>query len=130
MNRFASTRSEKRASQPAAGLAQWSVGSIDDDGIRYGLTTHSLIASTIAIAPTIVTTQSIVTRRCGGRPSVSRSTGLRERRRGGGSGSGRGSGCAGGSGGGGGQPLYSPSVRGGSCQPCSVFGSCSLTGRS
>ena len=32
------------------GLAQWSVGSIDEDGIRYGLTTQALIASTIAIA--------------------------------------------------------------------------------
>ena len=60
MKRFASTRSEKRASQPLPGRAQCSVGSIDDDGIRYGLTTHALIASTIAIAPTIVTIQSIV----------------------------------------------------------------------
>ena len=51
MKRFASTRSEKRASQPCPGRAQCSVGSIDEDGIRYGLTTHALIASTIAIAP-------------------------------------------------------------------------------
>ena len=58
MKRFASTRSENRASQPVPGRAQWSVGSIDDDGIRYGLTIHALIASTIAIAPTIVTVQS------------------------------------------------------------------------
>jgi len=36
MNRFASTRSENLASQPAAGRAQWSVGSIDDDGITLG----------------------------------------------------------------------------------------------
>ena len=91
MKRLASTRSEKRASQPFAGCAQWSVGSIEDDGIRYGLTTHALIASTIAIAPTIVTTQSIVTRSPCGRPRVSRSTGLCEKPRGGGSGSG--SGC-------------------------------------
>ena len=62
MKRFASTRSEKRASQPDAGRAQWSVGSIDDDGIRYGFTTHALIASTIAIAPTIVTIQSMAIR--------------------------------------------------------------------
>ena len=80
MNRFASTRSEKRASQPLAGFAQCSVGSIDEDGIRYGFTTQALIASTIAIAPAIVTIQSIVTRMPCGRPCVSRSTGLRERR--------------------------------------------------
>ena len=55
MNRFASTRSEKRDMQPLPGRAQCSVGSIDDDGIRYGLTTQALIASTIAIAPRIVT---------------------------------------------------------------------------
>ena len=70
MNRFASTRSEKRASQPLPGRAQCSVGSIDDDGIRYGLTTHALIASTIAIAPTIVTIQSIVIRQPRGRLRV------------------------------------------------------------
>ena len=62
MKRFASTRSENRASQPGPGRAQWSVGSIDDDGIRYGLTTKALIASTIAIAPTIVAVQSTPTR--------------------------------------------------------------------
>ena len=88
MKRFASTRSEKRASQPFAGFAQCSVGSIDEDGIRYGFTTHALIASTIAIAPTMVTIQSIVTRRPCGRPCVRRSTGLRERCRGGGAGTG------------------------------------------
>ena len=75
MKRFASTRSEPlkkppAASQPGAGFAQCSVGSIDDDGIRYGLTTHCLSASTIAIAPTIVTSQSIVIRQPCGRPSV------------------------------------------------------------
>ena len=62
MKRFASTRSLKRASQPGAGLAQCSVGSIDDDGIRYGLTTHALSANTIRIAPAIVSTQSSTTR--------------------------------------------------------------------
>ena len=70
MNRLASTRSEKRASQPLPGRAQWSVGSIEDDGIRYGFTTQALIARTIAIAPTIVTSQSIVTRQPCGNPSV------------------------------------------------------------
>ena len=48
MKRFASTRSLKRASQPGAGFAQCSVGSIDDDGMRYGLTTHAFSAKTIS----------------------------------------------------------------------------------
>src|SRR4029078_12021353 len=78
MNRFASTRSEKRASQPDAGRAQWSVGSIEEDGMRYGLTTYALTRSTIAIATTIVTAQSTTTRTGSGRPRVSRSTGFRE----------------------------------------------------
>src|SRR3954467_6012209 len=78
MNRLARTRSEKRDSQPLPGRAQWRVGSIDEDGIRYGLTIHALIASTIAIAPTIVTTQSTATRRPRGRPAGSRSIGLRD----------------------------------------------------
>src|SRR5262249_21041012 len=72
MKRFASTRSEKRASQPLPGRAQWSVGSIDEEGIRYGLTTHALIARTIAIAPAIVTIQSIVIRQPRGRLRVAR----------------------------------------------------------
>ena len=38
--------------------------------MRYGFTTHALIASTITIAPTIVTSQSIVTRQPCGSPSV------------------------------------------------------------
>jgi hypothetical protein len=70
MNRFASTRSEKRASQPFPGRAQWSVGSIDEDGIRYGLTTYALIASTIATAPRIVTAQSMAMRHWRGKPCV------------------------------------------------------------
>src|ERR671935_1626504 len=82
MNRFASTRSESRASQPGP-PAQWSVGSIDEDGIRYGLTTQALIASTIAIAPAIVTIQSTATRHGRGSRWVSRSIGFRERRGGG-----------------------------------------------
>src|SRR5471030_2410173 len=75
-NRHASTRSENRASQPRSGRAQCNVGSIELDGIRYGFTTQVLIASTIAIAPRIVTSQSIVTRQPFGRPSVRRSTGF------------------------------------------------------
>src|SRR3989442_4411487 len=78
MNRFASTRSEKCASQPLPGRAQWSVGSIDDDGIRYGLITQALIARTIATAPTIVTTQSIAIRVPRDMCRVSRSIGLWE----------------------------------------------------
>src|ERR671937_2549353 len=78
MNRFASTRSERRASQPGP-PAQWRVGSIDEDGIRYGLTTQALIASTIAIAPAIVTIQSIVIRQPRGRLRVARVIGFRER---------------------------------------------------
>src|SRR4249920_3513293 len=58
-NRHASTRSENDASHPIPGRAQCSVGSIELDGIRYGLITHCLIASTITIAPRIVTSQSI-----------------------------------------------------------------------
>src|SRR5690242_6443438 len=62
MNRFASTRSLKCASQPSPGRAQCSVGSIEDDGILYGLTTHALRAKTMRTAPTIVKIQSSVTR--------------------------------------------------------------------
>src|SRR5436190_11182500 len=76
MNRFASTRSEKRARHPLPGFAQCSVGSIDDDGIRYGFTTHALIARTIATAPMIVTAQSIAIRQPRGIPAVRRSIGF------------------------------------------------------
>ena len=62
MNRFASTRSENRAWHPSPGLLQWSVGSIDEDGIRYGFTTQALIASTISTAPAIVRIQSTAIR--------------------------------------------------------------------
>src|SRR5712691_3596575 len=75
MKRFASTRSENLASQPGAGRAQWSVGSMDDEGMRYGFTTHALTASTIAIAPTIVTIQSTTTLTFGGSLPVTRSRG-------------------------------------------------------
>ena len=62
MKRFASTRSELLPSQYASGRAQCSVGSIDGDGIRYGLTTHALIASTIATAPAMVLVDAIARR--------------------------------------------------------------------
>src|SRR5436190_18897990 len=91
MNRFASTRSEKRAWHSDPGLAQCSVGSIDDDGIRYGFTTHALIASTIAIAPTIVTIQSMIPRHgCGTPRRISGFQPWYSSRRGGGTGSGSG----------------------------------------
>ena len=35
---------------------------MDEDGIRYGLTTQALIASTMATAPTIVRAQSTMIR--------------------------------------------------------------------
>src|SRR3954452_20643799 len=68
MNRFARTRSEKRARQPDPPVPQCSVGSIDDEGMRYGFTTHALIASTIATAPTMVTIQSMIPRHGCGTP--------------------------------------------------------------
>src|SRR5918992_4752177 len=77
MKRFASTRSDVSAWQASPGSAQWSSGSIDDDGIRYGFTTQALSARTIRIAPASVTIQSMPTRRGRGRRCVRRSTGLR-----------------------------------------------------
>src|SRR5436190_2237224 len=56
MKRFASTRSEEPPSQPNSGRAQWSVGSIEGEGIRYGLTTQALTASTTATATAVVAT--------------------------------------------------------------------------
>src|SRR4051794_12458185 len=82
MKRFARTRSDSLASQPPLGRAQCSVGSIEDDGIRYGFTTQALIASTIAIAPAIVTIQSIAIRQGLGSRVVIRLMGLRECRAG------------------------------------------------
>src|SRR5689334_1452141 len=75
MNRFARTRSLKCASHPVAGRAQCSVGSIDDDGMRYGLTTHALSASTMRIAPPIVMIQSRTTRTPCGSPGAMRPSG-------------------------------------------------------
>src|SRR5256885_755248 len=77
--RQASTRSLELPRQPTAGFAQFSVGSIDDDGMRYGLTTHSLSASTIRIAPAIVRIQSSVTRTLRGSPGKRRASGSRLR---------------------------------------------------
>ena len=62
MKRFARMRSELEASQSGSGRAQCSVGSIDGEGIRYGLITHALTPTTIAAAPTIVSVQSTTTR--------------------------------------------------------------------
>ena len=74
MKRFASTRSVARGTaQTGAGAVG---GSIDEEGMRYGFTTHALIAKTIATAPTIVTTQSIAIRHGRGRRWVRRSTGF------------------------------------------------------
>src|SRR4051795_11191578 len=98
MKRFASTRSEKRAVHSDPGLAQWSVGSIEDDGIRYGLTIHALIARTIAMAPAIVTIQSMIVRQGWGIPS--RTSGFSPRRGGSGGGPGARGGSLGSHGGG------------------------------
>ena len=46
--------------------------------MRYGFTTQALMASTIAIAPAMVTIQSIAIRHGRGSPEVIRSSGLRE----------------------------------------------------
>jgi hypothetical protein len=60
---------------PGSGRAQCSVGSIEDDGIRYGLATSVLTKSTSASAKAIVTSQSISTLYPRGMPSVRRSIG-------------------------------------------------------
>src|SRR3954468_16698033 len=77
--RQASTRSLELPRQPgfACPLAQLRFGSIDDDGMRYGLTTHCLSASTIRIAPAMVRIQSSVTRTLRGRPGKRRASGSR-----------------------------------------------------
>src|SRR5438876_10390067 len=62
MKRLASTRSEKRASQPCEGRAQCKVGSIEDDGIRYGLATSASSASTTRTAIAIVPIHSTARR--------------------------------------------------------------------
>jgi hypothetical protein len=53
---------------PAPGFAQWSVGSIDADGIRYGFATSASNTSTNVIATAIVIAQSTIVRHgCGSR---------------------------------------------------------------
>ena len=60
--RQASTRSAKRAVHPRAGVAHFNVGSIEDDGILYGVITYAFTASTTTTAATIVSAQSIAIR--------------------------------------------------------------------
>src|SRR3954469_5248523 len=59
-SRFAITRSLYLPSHHVPGFAQWSVGSIDEDGIRYGFATSASNASTNTIASPIVTTQPTI----------------------------------------------------------------------
>src|SRR5260370_39892576 len=62
------TRSLNEPRQSAAGFAQWSVGSIDADGMRYGFAISASKARTNAIATVIVTAQSRIVRHgCGSR---------------------------------------------------------------
>ena len=71
------------------------------DPLVYSIPAHRSFADALAAgqaAPAMVTTQSIVTRQPCGKPSVSRSTGLRERCRPSGSGSGSRSGTGAGAG--------------------------------
>src|SRR5215475_1300997 len=83
--RHASTRSLESPRQPTATgpFAQFSVGSIDDDGMRYGLTTQSLSANTMRIAPAMVRIQSSVTLTLRGSPGKRRASGSRLRCEGG-----------------------------------------------
>src|SRR3954447_17258362 len=81
MKRLASTRSGRVPSQPGSGRAQWSVGSIDGEGIRYGLTIHPFTASTIATATKIVNPQSTMVRTAGERFGKNLSIGPRTRLR-------------------------------------------------
>jgi len=55
-------RSLNEPRQNAAGRAQWSVGSIDGEGIRYGFATSASKTSMKAIAKAIVTAQSRIVR--------------------------------------------------------------------
>src|SRR4026209_2503481 len=64
--RLAMTRSANRPSQNAPGLAQWRVGSIDPEGMRYGLATSAWNARTTAMATKMVASQSTMVRHgCG-----------------------------------------------------------------
>ena len=51
--------------QPLTGLAQWRVGSIDGDGIRYGFATSAWKISTPTTASESVSAQSISVRQRG-----------------------------------------------------------------
>ena len=75
MKRLASTRSDASAWHPTSGAAQCSVGSIEEDGMRYGLTTQALIASTATTAIAIVSTQSTTVSHGAGSDPVMRSSG-------------------------------------------------------
>src|SRR3954453_17754188 len=81
MKRLASTGSGRAPSQPGSGRAQWSVGSIEGEGIRYGLTIHPFTASTIATATMIVNPQSTMVRTAGERFGKNLSMGPRTRPR-------------------------------------------------
>src|SRR5262249_46006828 len=79
--RHASTRSLESPRHPSPGFAQLRYGSIEDDGIRYGLTTQCLSPRTMRIAPAIVRIQSRKTRVLRESPGKSRLSGSCERRR-------------------------------------------------
>jgi hypothetical protein len=49
--RIASTRSDVSAMQPAPGRAQWSVGSIEDAGIRYCFVTSARMTTVSTTSP-------------------------------------------------------------------------------
>src|SRR5262245_62100873 len=77
--RQASTRSLESPRQPGfeGPFAQFRVGSMDDDGMRYGLTTQCLSGGTVRIARALVRIQSGVTRTLRGRPGKRRARGSR-----------------------------------------------------
>src|SRR5215212_1054868 len=79
MKRFARMRSERSASHPGSGRAQCRAGSIEGDGIRYGLITQAFTPRTINTANMIVITQSTTTRRLCDMFGKSLSTGPRTR---------------------------------------------------
>jgi hypothetical protein len=76
MKRLAITRSEWSARQPSAGRAQWSVGSIEAVGTRYGFATSTFTARTTTTAMTIESVQSSTLRHGSGTRLVRRSRGF------------------------------------------------------
>ena len=76
MKRFATTRSECDDMHPAAGRAQCSVGSMEDEGTRYGFATSTFTARTTAIAKAIESVQSRTLRQGSGTRRVRRSSGF------------------------------------------------------